>query len=155
MYVWKWQLLSSRISQLYSVFHDKVGIDSLRLCSPSLPTQGLQALSEPSQVTPEGRSTWKTPANPSLRGLFPNFSFIPQHSQSKCLFTGLCAELKSINDLNWGKESAWCLIQLGHQGIAELCHSEGKERVEGEPGALDMGLGCRTQNVLTGEGFGV
>lgn len=46
----------------------------------------------------------------------------------------------------------WCLIQLSHQGIAELCHSQGKERVEAEPGHR---AGLRTQNVLTGDGFGV
>lgn len=93
-------------------------------------------------MAPEGRNTLKTPPNPPLDGIFPNFSFIPQHSQNKCSFTGVCAELKRINDLNWGKESASCLIQLSHQGIAE-------------PGALDTGLGCRTQNDLPGDEFGM
>lgn len=95
-------------------------------------------------MAPERRNTWEAPANPPLSVVFPDFPFIPQHSQSKCLFPGVCAELMRINDLNWGKESAWCLIQLSHQGIAELRHSEGKERAEGEPGPkmslLEMGL---------------
>lgn len=76
-----------------------------------------------------------------------------------------------INDLNWGRESAGCLMQLSHQGIAELCGSflemalvfEGdhlvlKTRILGQEQSLSChspGEGSSHPRTLQGQSLGV